>query len=278
MDFKKFWKESLGGYVVKRVLLALVIFVALAWATLFSIDFYTHHGESETVPDLKGLYVEEAQQLLANHHLYAVVVDSVFDKSQKPGTIVEQTPESNASVKKNRAIYVVINSRQVRRIPVPDVNDMSYRQADAIIKAAGFNVSSVQYVPSEYKDLVVGLKYQGRDIAAGTRLPEGSFVVLVVGGGNTGGATAVPDLKGMKLEDARQTLMNDSIILGSVNYDVEPKGNESEYFIYRQQPAAGKTISAGSRIDVWLSRDKSMLNKTFDDNDNSDDNNEEEFF
>ena len=77
MDFKKFWNESLAGFVVKRVLLAITIFVALAWITLLIVDQYTRHGEFEVVPDLRGMYVEEAQLLLSNQGLYPQVIDSV---------------------------------------------------------------------------------------------------------------------------------------------------------------------------------------------------------
>jgi hypothetical protein len=47
MDFKKFWKESFAGFVLKRILLAITIFVALAWITLLIVDQYTRHGEFE---------------------------------------------------------------------------------------------------------------------------------------------------------------------------------------------------------------------------------------
>lgn len=265
MDFKKFWKESIGGFVLKRILLAIIIFVALVWLTLIGVDFYTHHGESEIVPDLRGLYVEEADLLLTNHGLYPQVIDSVFVRDKKLGTIIEQIPPVNSTVKRNRPIYLIINSRQVRKVPMPDVNDVSYRQADAMLKAIGLSVSSVEYSPSEYKDLVIAVKYRGQNIPAGARVPEGSSLVLVVGSGLGGESSLVPNLKGLALEEAREEALADSMVIGAIDYDVEPNENENEYIIYRQRPAAGRSVPAGTRIDVWLSKDKSMLNKTFED-------------
>ena len=101
MNFKTFWKESLAGFIIKRVLLALLIVVVLAWVTLLLLDRYTHHGESVRVPDLQGLFVEEAQSLLANYALYPEVIDSVYVKDKPLGTIVEQVPPANSSVKKS---------------------------------------------------------------------------------------------------------------------------------------------------------------------------------
>lgn len=278
MDLKDFWKNSLGGFILKRLLLAIVIFVALAWVTIALIDVYTHHGESETVPDLRGLYVEEADLLLNNHGLYSVVIDSVFVRDKKLGTIIEQIPAVNSTVKRNRPIYLIINSRQVRMIPVPDVNDVSFRQADAMLKSIGLNVSSVEYSPSEYKDLVIAIKYRGRNISSGMRVPEGSSLVLVVGSGLGGEELPVPGIKGMSLEAGTEEALNGSMVIGAVEYDVEPSGNEDKYVIYRQRPAEGNSVPAGTRIDVWLSKDKSMLNKVFEEDEAVDRQENEEFF
>ena len=145
MDFKTFWRESIAGYIVKRILLAIVIVIALAWITLIVLDQYTHHGESVTVPDLQGLYVEEAQNLLENYDLYTQVIDSVYVKEKALGTIVEQIPPANSSVKKNRSIYLILNKRQVKMIPFPDVNDVSFRQADALIIDAEYPLCVVSF-------------------------------------------------------------------------------------------------------------------------------------
>lgn len=276
MDFKKFWNESLAGFVVKRVLLAITLFVALAWITLLIVDQYTRHGEFEVVPDLRGMYVEEAQLLLSNQGLYPQVIDSVYVRNKKLGTIIEQTPIPNSTVKKDRPIYIIINSRQVRKIPVPDVTDVSFRQADAMLKAVGLNVSGVDYKPSEYKDLVIDIKYRGKSLDPGTRIPENSYLTLVVGSGVGDETVSVPSLKGLTLEDARTETISASVIIGAVQYDVQPSGDEQEYFIYRQRPSAGQGVDAGSRIDVWLSKDKSLQNKSFEEEENTEE--DEQFF
>lgn len=277
MDIKRFWKETFGGFVLKNILLAIVIFVAIVWGTLIAIDFYTHHGESEVVPDLRGLYVEEAEVVLAKHGLFPQVVDSVYVRDKKLGTIIEQIPGVNSTVKQNRAIYLIINSRQVRQVALPDVSDVSYRQADAMLKSIGLNVGSVEYTPSEYKDLVTDVKFRGRSILPGTRVPEGSMLVLVVGNGLGESGTPVPSLKGLSLDEAREDVLSASFVLGAVSYDVEPSGNESDYIIYRQKPSAGSSVPTGSHIDIWLSTDKSLLNKTFDEDENKEEG-DEQFF
>lgn len=264
MDIKKFWKESFGGFILKNFLAAIGLIVALTWISLICIDFYTHHGESVLVPDLRGSYVEEAQLLLAKQGLYPQVIDSVYVRDKRLGTIIEQNPAPNSTVKSNRAIYLIINSRLVRQVTLPDVIDVSSRQAIAMLESVGLSLESMQEVPSEYKDLVTEIKYRGRTIIPGTRIPEGSAVVLVVGNGLGATEAVIPALKGMSLEDATDTATTATFIIGAIEYDVPPSNNEEDYIIYRQRPAAASSAPAGSRIDVFLTKDKSRLNEKFE--------------
>lgn len=277
MDFKTFMSESLGGFILKKILWALLILIVLVWGTLQLIDVYTQHGETEKVPDLRGMYMEEAELMLKNHNLYAQIIDSVYVRDKKLGTIIEQTPAPNELVKQNRPVYIIINSRQVRQTPLPEINDISYRQADAILSAIGIKVSSVEYTPSEYKDLVIDVKYGGRSISSGYRLPEGSYVTLVVGSGMGDEDILVPSLKGMSIEDARQAAIESTLVIGAMDFDIAPRNNEPMYIIYRQRPAAGKLVPAGTRIDIWLSKDKTMLDKSFEEDEDTD-KSDEEFF
>lgn len=278
MDFKHFWKETFGGLVLRQVLIAIIVFVALAWITLIAVDHYTHHGEVEIIPDLRGAYVEEAEVVLAKQGLYPQVIDSVYLRDKKLGTIIEQIPPANSTIKRNRPIYLIVNSRQVRQVPLPNVNDVSYRQADAMLKSIGLKVSNVEYTPSEYKDLVTDVKYRGASISSGTRLPEGSMVVLVVGSGIGGVEAPVPSVKGMGLEQARQEILSSSFIVGSIIYDVTPEGDETSYVVYRQRPSADSSLPTGSRMDIYLSKDKSRMNETFKEDDAKPESSDEQFF
>jgi eukaryotic-like serine/threonine-protein kinase len=278
MDIKKFWKETFGGFILKNVLIAIGIVVALSWGALIAIDYYTHHGESEVIPDLRGMYVEEAEVLLAKKGLYPQVVDSVYVRGKKLGTIIYQTPAANSNVKTNRPVYIIINSRNVHQVALPEIVDVSLRQADAMLQSIGLSVSNTEYAPSEYKDLVIEIKFHGRSILPGTRIPEGSSLVLVVGSGQgQSGDAIVPALKGISLDEATQDAQSAGFTLGAVEYDVPPSGNEGDYIIYRQRPAAGSTLPAGTRIDVYLTTDKARLNETFEE-DKKKDETDEQFF
>ena len=198
-------------------------------------------------------------------------------RDKKLGTIIDQIPPANSTVKRNRPIYLIINSRSVRQVTLPEINDVSYRQADAMLQSIGLSVSNVEYAPSEFKDLVIDVKFHGRSITPGTRLPEGSTVVLVVGSGVGDTQAIVPALKGKGLDEATQDISSASLVVGSVNFDVPVSGNEGDYIIYRQRPVAGTPLSAGSRIDIYLTKDKSRLKEVFEEDKKKDDT-DEQFF
>ena len=278
MDIKKFWKETFGGFILKNLLIAIGIVIVLSWIALISVDFYTHHGETEIIPDLRGSYVEEAEIILAKKGLYPMVIDSVYVRDKKLGTIIEQIPAANSAVKRNRPIYLIINSRSVRQVSLPEINDVSFRQADAMLQSLGLSVSNTELAPSEYKDLVIEVKYHGRSIMPGTRIPEGSSVVLVIGSGTGNSQALAPSLKGLGVDEATQEILSASLVMGSINYDVPPTpGNEGDYFIYRQHPAEGTALSNGSKVDIYLTTDKKRLKEVFEDDKKKEDT-DEQFF
>ena len=98
----------------------------------------------------------------------------------------------------------------------------------------------------------------------GTRIPEGSSLVLVVGSGLGDSQALVPSLKGLGLEEATQEVLSASLVIGSPEYDVPPSGNEEDYIIYRQRPAAGTSLTTGSRIDIYLTTDKARLKEVIE--------------
>ena len=79
MEKKSFWKDNILGYFIKNTLIAITIVVGLVWATLIMIDFYTNHGKTEKVPDLKGLSMEQAVEMLDRNGLKFEIIDSVFE-------------------------------------------------------------------------------------------------------------------------------------------------------------------------------------------------------
>lgn len=261
MDFKTFWKDSFWAFALKNILVAVVIIALLLWGVFYGIDKYTHHGEAVEVPDVRGLFEAEAEVLLESAGLHFQVVDSTYNKKKRLGTVLEQTPTNGTMVKKGRAIYIIMNSKAKRQVPIPEVRDLSYRQAEAMLRTLSIKVGDVVRQPAEYHDLVLDILYKNEPLEAGTRLEEDSEVTLVVGQAYAQESTLVPNVKGMSLQDARETLLKHHLVVGMTDFDVEPDGNEFLYRVYQQSIAVGRQVEKGKRIDLYLTTDPNKVQR-----------------
>lgn len=256
MDFKKFWKTTDTAFFLKNVIAAAAVGLVLLFVLLFWLARFTRHGDEVEVPSFVGLYVEEAEILAQNEGLRVTVIDSTYSRKAPLGSIVDQNPPANSHAKSGREIYVIVNAKAVRQVPIPDLRDVSYRQAEASLRVLGIEVSDVEYEPSEYRDLVLDIRHDGRSVAPGSRLKEGSKVVLVVGFGQGSDFVSVPDLTGKNREEARSALLSSRLIIGSVDYDTDVnESNENLFVVYGQSVRAGESLLEGSRVDIRMTTD-----------------------
>jgi beta-lactam-binding protein with PASTA domain len=181
MSFKKF----ISNIYVINGLLAIGVVILLIFLLMQWLDVYTKHGQQVTVPSVKGMQVDAAAPLLQRQGLDYLVVDSIFIRNHKAGSIYETTPPAGTHVKPGRTIYLTINAGTADLVTVPSVIDMSQRQAMAMLTSQGFSNIQVKYVSGVYKDLVTGLENRnGRKIAAGTQLTANTSLVLLVVSGD----------------------------------------------------------------------------------------------
>ena len=185
MTIKEFFSFKTNKYFWLNLIAMMAVVILLLFGVLKWLDVYTRHGEAVVVPDVKGMTVGEAEMLLRNHGLVCVVSDSNYVKNKPAGSILELTPSAGQKVKEGRTIYLTINTLDVPLRLVPDVADnSSVRQAQAKILAAGFKLSESELISGE-KDWVYGVKYKGRKLSMGDKVPVGATLTLLVGDGET---------------------------------------------------------------------------------------------
>ena len=183
MTIKEFFSFRQNKYFWVNIIAMVVVVFVLLFAVLKALDMYTRHGEAVAVPDVKGMGVEEAEKVFRNHGLNCIVSDSSYVKALPAGSILEYSPAAGQKVKEGRTIYITINTLNIPLQTVPDVADnSSLRQAEARILAAGFKLAQIQYVAGE-KDWVYGVKYKGRQLTIGDKVPMGAVLTLMVGNG-----------------------------------------------------------------------------------------------
>lgn len=177
-------KKHSIGWLLLNILIMVAVSIILIVITFRWMQSYTRHGQYITVPDVSGMYEEEAGQALAAAGLRYEVSDYKYDKSLVEGGVIEQKPKSGAYVKEGRKIYLTVNSGKEPLKPIPDLADnSSLRAAESHLRAAGFKLGKTVYIDGDL-DWVYEIRYQGESIEAGTEIPEGSLLTIVAGNGN----------------------------------------------------------------------------------------------
>lgn len=169
--------------LVVNVLLMFAVLILVIFGTLKWLDNYTRHNEVVIVPDVKGLTMEDAVSFFENNGLRYNIIDSVFSKDVAPGTIVELKPNAGSKVKEGRIVFITLNALSSQMEAVPDVEDMSFRQAYALLRARGFESIEIEYVPGDFKDLVIAIELRGRVLKSGEKVPLTSHLILKVSNG-----------------------------------------------------------------------------------------------
>ena len=93
-------------------------------------------------------------------------------------------PNTKEQIKENRKIYITLNPSGYRKVAVPDLRQRTFRQAKPTLEALGFKIGKTTYVDNIGKDMVLGLRYKGKTLEPGTKLPKTTAIDVVLGNGN----------------------------------------------------------------------------------------------
>ena len=244
-----------------NILVALGGVIILVLLFLLSLNWITKHGESSAVPAVVGKNINDAETFLNNKGFEVVIQDSVYYDSLAPGLVIRQVPEADQVVKINRTVYVTINRFAPPEIEMPNLVGSSYRNAELVLRNRGLRVGDTTYRFDFAKNSVLEQLVNGQPIKPGTPIRMGSVVALVLGSGLGDEDQAVPDLRGLQLDDVRVALEAQGLTLGSTIADPNV-ASPGEGFVYRQSPmpftedGARVRIRPGQMVDIWLSQER----------------------
>lgn len=183
MTIREFFSFKTNKFFWLNIIAMIVVVIVMVFGVLKWLDIHTHHGETVMVPDVKGMTVEEATKMFRNHGLVCVISDTKYVKDKAAGIILDLKPGVGEKVKEGRTVYLTVNTLDIPLRVIPDVADnSSLRQAEAKLQSAGFKLAEIQLIQGE-RDWVYGVKYQGRQLATGEKVPVGASLTLMVGNG-----------------------------------------------------------------------------------------------
>jgi len=224
----------------------------------------TQHGECINIPSIKGLTLDKARALVDDRNLDLMIMDSTFVLGKKPGMILEQDPKANTPVKPGRKIYVSVQVFCPPNIKMPNLIDASSRQAMLILKSCGLNMGKIIYKPDYANNAVLDMLFDGRSIAAGSKIRKGSYIDLLIANGVGSDEIPVPNLISLSLEEAKIILKENKLSFSGVMYDANITDTATA-FIWKQSPSEYNEVGevnklhVGEQVDVWFTNDELKL-------------------
>ncbi|MEM6894333.1 MAG: PASTA domain-containing protein [Bacteroidota bacterium] len=164
--------------------LAVVAIILVGYLVLQWLKGTTNHGEFVEVPDFSKMSVMEMRKKVEDSGLrYQILDSSNYNPDYPRFSILEQNPTAGKKVKTNRKIYFTVNPSGYKKVTVPDIIQVTQRNAASMLRAVGLDVQRVSYIDELGKDMVYRMKFKGKHIKPGDKLPKTSKIELVCGNG-----------------------------------------------------------------------------------------------
>ena len=212
--------------------------------------------EPVEIPDLVGLTLEQARDVVQRlnegveprYNLSVDVVEREYSEEVERDHIISQRTRAGTEVERPYTILVVISlGEEEIEVIMPNVIGETEEEAVRMIEALNLVVRNVT---TAYDDNME----QGRVIStnpnSGARLSEGDNVTIVISRGSD--RVDVPDLRGMTMASARELLIGNHLLVGTVTEDFSdtvPTGA-----VISQSVAPGERVARNTSVSFVVSR------------------------
>ena len=228
----------------------------ILWLSIKLLNVYTRHGKVHELPDFTGMTTEEIEHSYGKDYHF-ILIDSVYSKTEAPGTIVQQDPLPKSKVKYGRNVYYIIVAKMPEKTRMPNLNNLSLRQALVLLESNGLQVESLKYVDHFARNAICEQRFENSIIKPGTEINKGSKIMLYVGLGPDKKKTSLPSLYGVSAEEVQHILNMAGLNLGNEVYDDHDSTQHMK--VYRMEPPYSKgSVNPGTFVNVWYRSDRSF--------------------
>lgn len=257
--FKFITRRPLWVNIFAGVAIAVIFFFIF----IFSLNWFTHHDQFMSVPQVTGKPFEEAKEVLEKAGFEVQIQDSIYADTAKASQVLKQVPEPDELVKIQRTVYLTINRSVSPMIEMPNLVGYSYRSAEMALKNSNLQIRDTVFKSDFAKNAVLEQHYNGAIIAAGTKIRMGSKISLVLGDGVGERQFVVPSLIGMTYGEAKSLLEAHGLAFGAI---IAPAVDDTlNAYIYQQRPERFddekrfRYIRSGQLMDIWLQTEKPFI-------------------
>lgn len=235
----------------KRLYIGFLLLIISGVLLLFLMDrvimpAYTKYNQGVTVPDVTKVSYQDAISSLQRAGLRYEVMDRRSNEAFPPNFVLDQAPRGNSLVKPNRKVYLTVNAAETPMVTVPDVQNISLRNAHIQLQSHGLEPGFVEYVSSRFPNIVMG-----QSVAAGESVRRGTPVNLVVSDGLGMNRVAVPEIIGRRLAIAQREIRQSGLRVGQIVF--QPVSGMEPNLVISFSPAEADSLFEGERIDLVVS-------------------------
>lgn len=250
-----FINSKYGSSIWFHLLLMVIVSVVLYVILFNSIDKITGHGKQMKIPVIIDKSFSEAVKILEKEG-FEIDVDSVYDMKKAAGVVVAQMPDTGAFVKRGRTVFITVNKQEAPLTPMPDLSGVSYRSADMLLRSSKLILGDTVHRPDIADGAILEALHNGKTIEAGTMVPQGTRITLVIGDGLGNTEYDVPNVVGMTYPEG--IAMLNALGLQFIDVWVGDITDSMTAVIYYQFPSSknefggGNKIKAGEMVDIKI--------------------------
>lgn len=193
----------------------LILFGAIALIAMDRVVMpaYTKHGHGITVPDITRMTLDEATATLVSRGLRYELAARRSNEAFPADFVIDQTPDAGMIVKPDRKVYITINTATTPTVVVPEVQNLSLRNATIQLQNSGLHIGNVTYESSRFRNSVLQ-----QSVPPGRRVDQNTTVDLIVGDGLGNVMVRLPDVTHMHLAEAQNTLREAGLRVGTIRF------------------------------------------------------------
>lgn len=256
MSRMSFFRFLFSKKFIVNLMVASALGAAVVAGAFWYMDHYTDHGVSFEVPDFRGVSMDSLEAAFDTTELNFLIVDSIYSEEIPRGSVAEHDPPPGSHVKRNRVVYLTVNAWLKQQVQMPDLVNLSLRQAKAKLESSGLILGELTYVPDIAKNAVLKQFVKGEEIEKGFQIVKGSTIDLEMGDGLSSSRVPIPYLLYRDLAAATEAIKAASLNVGAVVIDT-PITDTAFVKVYRQIPAHNpkRLLRMGSFVDLFLTED-----------------------
>lgn len=225
-----------------RVLVVLLVGISSMLITMrFAI-----HGREVVTPKFVGLSAQDANKLADENGLALVLENRFYSNEVQDGHILSQVPQPGVKVRRGWRVRIA-ESLGPQRATIPSVIGESPRAAELNVRRRGLELGTIAELPIAQKELGSVVAQSPPADAKGISSPR---VSLLVAAAPEETAFVMPDLTGLRLEQAQVAIAAAGLKVGTVTNPKDTGAGPA--VVVHHSPVPGQRVPAGSSINLEL--------------------------